>query len=305
MGIRSTVVQSVRPIILKSNYALGQYREVHWIIGSGRSGTTWVSDMLSYHQNLRSVLEPFRPHVVSDSNFLPLAGYVRPQDNHASLFSYYHDVFSGRFQHADVDSAASGFLYKGLMVKDVFANLFAKHVSERFPQVRVSLLLRNPHDVALSQLSKDNWVWIRDPREFLEQSELVEDFLWPFEELIHQVGCHGTQYEKYILNWCISNLVPLRQFKRSELTILFYENFKNDVNKENLKYWGEGKAENISLNVSSKASSVSRQSKNSVLQIADSEFQRGREIVEAFGFADFYSTEGEPNLNAVLKTMGA
>ena len=147
--VKSRLVQGVRPYVLSANYRLGNYKDVHWIIGSGRSGSTWVSDMIGYRRKLRNVLEPFRPHVIEESNLLPLHAYVRAGELPEELRTYYASVFSGAFQHPDMDSAANSFLYRGLLVKDVFASLFAKSVCDAFPHVKVSLLIRNPHDVVI------------------------------------------------------------------------------------------------------------------------------------------------------------
>ena len=48
----------------------------------------------------------------------------------------------------------------------------------------------------------------------------MNDLLYPFKEIIRD--CSDT-FEKHILMWCIENYVPLKQFKRNEILVLFYE----------------------------------------------------------------------------------
>ena len=129
--LRNALLNAAKPAVLSANYHLNNYNEVVWVIGSGRSGTTWVTDMLNYKQGFREMLEPFRPHVVSRSAFLRLNQYVRPNHRHATLDAFYAEVFSGRFQHVEVDSPANKLLFKGLLVKDVFANLFKNSAVKR------------------------------------------------------------------------------------------------------------------------------------------------------------------------------
>lgn len=305
--LKSRLVQGVRPLVLSANHRLGNYKDVHWIIGSGRSGSTWVSDMIGYRRKLRNVLEPFRPHVIEESNFLPLHAYVRAGELPEELRSYYASVFSGAFQHPDMDSAANSHLYRGLLVKDVFASLFAKSVSDAFPQVKVSLLIRNPHDVAISMMSKSSWTWIDDPAVFLENEQLVEDYLEPFKALIQDISAGRSQYLKYITVWCISNYVPLMQFGLDGLDVLYYECFKRDPVGEVWDYW-ERRGNNRKRMVipawkSKKLSAVSIGRKSNVVEPGRWEVEKGRRVLEEFGFGQLYNEDGRPNRDALSKTF--
>ena len=71
--------------------------------------------------------------------------------------------------------------------------------------------------------SKKDWVWMTDPMKFLDQPELVEDYLLPFIPLINEVSERGDYLEKLLLIWCIINYIPLKQFNKEELLIVFYE----------------------------------------------------------------------------------
>lgn len=50
----------------------------------------------------------------------------------------------------------------------------------------------------------------------------MEDFLSPFKNEIERAR---SSFEKHIFLWCIENYVPLRQFKRGEVHLTFYENY--------------------------------------------------------------------------------
>ena len=317
--LRNALLNAAKPAVLSANYHLNNYNEVVWVIGSGRSGTTWVTDMLNYKQGFREMLEPCRPHVVADSNFLALNDYRRPGKKDERLALFYAEVFSGRFKHVDVDSAANRLRFKGLMVKDVFANLFAKHLHNLFPNVKPILLLRNPFEVALSMQSKKDWVWMTDPMLFLNQPDLVEDFLLPYVPLITEVSERGDYIEKLLLIWCIINYVPLKQFKKEEILVVFYEDVKRNPSAEVSQMWQfiRGSADvppmSIPNHVSAKTSGVSTELGKKFTKdegawrdkLSATQLKNGNSILDAFGFGDLYSEAGVPNRASLKKFLGS
>jgi hypothetical protein len=104
----------------------------------------------------------------------------------------------------------------------VFANLFAYHLCQRFPNVKPALLIRKPFEVALSKHKKSNWNWTTDPRDFLKQPQLVEDYLQPFAELIERIGAGDDPIAKHIAGvvhhqLCAAKAVSQRRTARALL----------------------------------------------------------------------------------------
>jgi hypothetical protein len=114
-SLKNKIVNRVRTVVLQANQKLGNYQDVVWLFGSGRSGTTWVSDMLNYQRGYREMIEPFRPLLIEEMKFLSLNQYVRPGTDFSQLDEIADRVFSGAFTHPDVDSASKRFLYNGLL----------------------------------------------------------------------------------------------------------------------------------------------------------------------------------------------
>ena len=141
--VRSKIVNLSRKLVLQANYVLNNYSEVIWLIGDGRSGTTWVSDLINHDRKYRVMFEPFHPKQVRDMNFIVPHQYIRPFDSCEKLASIASDVFGGKFTHARVDSGNRSLLYDGLLIKDIFANLLCYWVVLRFSKVKPVLLLRN------------------------------------------------------------------------------------------------------------------------------------------------------------------
>ena len=57
-----------------------------FISGMGRSGTTWLSELINYKQNYRDIFEPFLPYKVEISSSFKYLHYLNPncQDNSLS-----------------------------------------------------------------------------------------------------------------------------------------------------------------------------------------------------------------------------
>lgn len=224
--------ERTKTLVLVANAYLGRYREVLWLIGDGRSGTTWVSSVINHHRRYREMFEPFHPRVLKDIEAFRSNGYIRPDDQHESLRRIAARVFSGKLTHRRVDRDSRPVLYRGLLVKDVFANLFAYWVRRQFPDVKILLLIRNPFMVALSKLRKREWSWTTEPLDLLNQPDLFDDFLRPLEDLIRTVSGRNDYVQNQILIWSILNWVPLVQFRADDLHVVFYEDMLADPEQE-------------------------------------------------------------------------
>jgi Sulfotransferase domain len=212
-----------KSLALAANYYCGHYREVVWLIGDGRSGTTWVASLINHEQRYREMFEPFHPRVLEPARgFLPNQ-YIRPDDSRDTFQAAAADVFSGRLTHTRVDADTRPGIYKGLLIKDIFANLFARWALQRFPGLRIVLLVRNPFAVAVSKLHKRQWCWTVDPLDLLNQPDLRDDYLQPFEDVIRRVSGRNDYIQNQILIWSILNYVPLLQFRAEQLHVVFYE----------------------------------------------------------------------------------
>src|ERR1700741_2753473 len=222
----------IKRTILLANHRLGNYRERLWLIGDGRSGTTWVANLLNHRGGYRQLFEPFHPRMVSASSFLRPHQYLRADDTDERLHALASEVFSGSFVHPHVDTANRALAYRGLLIQDIFANLFACWASLRFPDVTILHLIRNPFAVALSKRRRQDWYWMTDPLDLLAQPELRADFLGPFEDLIHETSRRGNFLLNQILIWAVINHVPLRQFRPERLHVSFYESVHASPNEE-------------------------------------------------------------------------
>ena len=150
----------------------GMSKKVIWVVGDGRSGTTWVSNVINYHHRYRFMFEPFHPKFVGPAKKFKLFHYLRPEQHNNFFHNFAQSVFTGQLQHRRVDRYNRSYFFRGLLIKDIFANLLLKWVDVQFPTVRKVLILRHPCAVAVSKERLKNWTWMTDPRDFLVQGDL-------------------------------------------------------------------------------------------------------------------------------------
>lgn len=142
--------------------------DVVWLIGDGRSGTTWISNVINHKQKFREIFEPFHPGYVQEVKHFEFNKYVRVGEADRNISRFYQKVFSGNFFDSRSDFRFNDFLKGRVLVKDIFSNLLCCQLVAEFPRVQPVLVLRSPVAVALSKLRKSSWIWDSNPKHFFE-----------------------------------------------------------------------------------------------------------------------------------------
>ena len=311
----------VRKVIANAmavDYHLGNYREVIWLVGDGRSGTTWVSDLINWKKRYREMFEPFHPRLVKGMEHFALNQYLRPDDTDSKYTNTMYSAFSGRFRNERVDSRNLRLVfYCGLLIKDIFANLLIGWVNNHLPEVKKVFIIRNPFAVALSKRRMKNSIWMTEPREFLKQKALCDDHIQPFEDVIASVG--SDYVERQVMIWAIIHYVPFKQLSRNGIYILFYEELYSRPEEELLRlfsYLGGDGSTRVDRRLISRVRSPSRTAgkvSNIVRgdspiaawksQLSAEQIDKGLKILERFGLQQIYGTDLMPTKEAVDKLL--
>ncbi len=164
-GAKLRLVQPVAVI----NRALGRFDEVVWLIGDGRSGSTWIANLIASTRHYRQLFEPFHPFKVPQFAQFPLNKFESRKARNDALKAKMAAIFDGRICHRRVDGPPARLIYDGLLVKDVFASLFAAWAMEQFPTSGPVLFIRNPFAIAAPKLQKGRWLWTAGSSELLRK----------------------------------------------------------------------------------------------------------------------------------------
>ena len=188
-----------------------------FLAGSGRSGTTWLSEIINHDNEYRYIFEPFYPDKVAVCKNFRRKQYLRPEDQRKEFLEPARAILSGRVRSLWTDRFNKKLLVRRRLIKDIRANLLLGWIRPNFPEMPLVLLLRHPCAVTDSRLAL-GWRDVLD--DTLEQASLVEDFLAPFETEIR--NAEGA-FERSVFLWCIENYVPLKQLNKEDLLLIFYE----------------------------------------------------------------------------------
>ena len=286
------------------------YRATVFLSGVGRSGTTWISNIINYKNEYRDIFEPFLPNKVKEAAEFEYHQYIRPHNRDPKFLNPAKIILSGRFKNSWTDTNNRKKIASKRIIKDIRTNLMLKWIHTNFPDMPIVLLLRHPCAVANSWLrlhwGKEVLGTRTDLDICLSQQELMEDFLEPFKSNIENAK---DDFEKHIFLWCILNYVPLRQFKRSEIHLAFYEEFCENPMLEIdrlFSFLGKKTDEKVFKNLN-KPSSESR--KDSEIMTGGSltdgwrdyitveQIQSAVNILSLFGLDSIYSHESMPNID--------
>ena len=189
------------------------------VAGTGRSGTTWVAKIINSQVSCRVMFEPFHSRYVPDFRDFHYFQYMRPEADNDQLYACCQRLLSGRIRNAWIDREVEVILPQFRLVKEIRMNLFLKWFATRFPEVPLVFVVRHPCAVVLSRMQL-GWGSEGDLADFFAQDDLMADFL---QDKMGVIESARTPAQRHALIWCISNLVPLRQFTGSEWHLFFYE----------------------------------------------------------------------------------
>ncbi|CAN5911115.1 hypothetical protein BH23ACT11_BH23ACT11_16340 [soil metagenome] len=281
------------------------YRDSIFLAGSGRSGTTWLSEIINYRNEYRYVFEPFYRDKVGLCKNFHRKQYLRPDDRRQEFLGPARKIMTGRVRNRWTDHFNRKLIVRRRLIKDIRANLLLVWLNANFPEMPRIFMLRHPCAVTVSRL-KMGWKDIL--ADTMEQRNLVEDHLAPFEAEIRNAR---TPFERSIFLWCIENYVPLRQLKTGAFHLVFYEHLCANPETELhrlFEYLGTNPDESIYRNIG-RPSSLSRSESAVVLgerpvdswvgSVDASQLERAVEILSLFGLDGIYGEDPMPRTQGI------
>lgn len=320
MTLSSTdVFSSLRATARKTRDAIGasigqlyidaghDYKNTILLAGNGRSGTTWIAELLNFDNSYRMIFEPLLASQVPLCKPFVDQQYLRPEDDDSTFLEPMEIIVSGRLRNRWSDHLNRQPFPRRRLIKEIRANLLLRWLRSHFPEIPLIMLLRHPCAV-VSSCRRMGWDY--DLNVFLKQESLMADFLSPFKVAMEKVD---SALEANLYAWCIQTFVPMRQFKRDQIHLAFYENFCARPRVEVARLFAFLKRpleERIFTMVERPSSRTNRPKRKLPSRTAlvggwqDSfsaqELRRVRDVVRSFGLDSIYGEDGMPDLQAAL-----
>ena len=283
----------------------GDHRSSVFLAGSGRSGTTWLSQIINYRRGYRYIFEPFNPREVGPFRHFRTKQYLRPEDRREEFLEPARLVLTGGLRDPWTDRFNGRIVARRRLIKDIRANLLLGWMRVNFPGMPIILLLRHPCAVVASRLDLG---WKDNLSETMEQRELVDDFLLPMEA---EIRAAQGDFERHLFLWCIDNYVPLRQFGPQEIHLTFYENLLARPEVE-LRSLFASLGEDFDERVYARLGHPSPMSRKNVpapsvegwrTRVSAHQLKRANEILRLFGLDRLYGEEARPDTSGAYALM--
>lgn len=271
------------------------YRRSILISSSGRSGSTWLADLINYRNEYRLIFEPFRRDRSKIAACIPYGLYLEPGGKTGPEARAVEAILRGRVHNTWSNWHNRRRVSHRRIIKEIRATNLMPWIRANFPELPVVYLLRHPVSVAQSW-TRLGWRDFLD--EFIRQEALMNR-LSSFQPVIDDVLRTGRPFERHLLRWCLENFIPLRDLQPSDAHVVFYEHLLADPQKELRHVFGYlGKTLEPAvlerINVASPLSYPDSHAK----PLTDDEMTRACEIVAAFGLDRVYGRSAEPRIQA-------
>lgn len=189
-----------------------------FVLGSARSGTTWVAEVLSAAKDTRFIMEPFDERCSQFRGGLPDATYLSPGVQNDRLAFFADKVFTGQLRSRWTDQYNHAHHPVRRVVKDVRTVALLGWIADRYPEMPILYVLRHPFATAWSMATL-GWGThgdLLDPKRRL-------DVLAPNERsvLLRQA------FLAEVTRWCVEQSRGLRSLPASTI-VCFYEDLVAD-----------------------------------------------------------------------------
>ena len=207
------------------------------VVGSARSGTSWLSETMAQQFRYRMLFEPEHPKNTKKGHLLA-DHWIKSDNGNREAVSYLKNIIANKVDCNWIAQNSNRkykmhlwpLIPKKYIIKFVRCNLSAKYFNETF-QVPLVHIIRNPYDVLHSQ-QRVKFPWLYDLSVFQKQEDLKELLLNKFKLDISQIENY-SELEILTLRWCIENVIPLEIMEpyKGKSRVVKHENLRGEINE--------------------------------------------------------------------------
>jgi hypothetical protein len=188
------------------------------VAGSGRSGTTWIEELVNRNRDYRVLFEPFWSRHVPELRPFGDYRYVPPSQADPEFAAVVEPILTGRVRNRWIDHHNTVHVAHRRLAKEIRANNWVGWAADRWPQMTVVFVVRHPMAVVSSGGSLG---WGDGLDRVLSQPALLTDHF--DEDTQDYLRSLKDPWERSVARWCAENVVPFRTLGPSRATLVVYE----------------------------------------------------------------------------------
>jgi hypothetical protein len=187
-----------------------------FVLGDGRSGTTWIAAVLNFDGRYLNFFEPFHGQRIlglPDKRIYPTGAELGVATSGAFDFKKYvkgSKIFAGQ-------EKPTGLALSGCLIKDVTGHLILSRIKDS--RRKDLMVIRHPFSVALSKEGYGKWHSPQDLQRLISHSAEVEKLY----DICKAKKLLGSRFLEYVLVWCLLHRSALSEIENCEKSVLFYE----------------------------------------------------------------------------------
>lgn len=195
------------------------------LASSGRSGSTWISELLVQGGQLRFLFEPLHPRWVKGFQNSPPRIYLDPDHADSKMAGLIGDVLRGKTINPWIDQHNQFRNSQRRLIKCIRANLALPWIRQNYPAVKIIYLVRNPVAQS-SSASRGGWYETKhDALDFVRSYPELESYACLIDDA---ASFATTPFTNAIRFWCLENLVVLKELDESDVHFIYYEDALGD-----------------------------------------------------------------------------
>jgi hypothetical protein len=216
------------------------------IVGTPRSGTTWLMEVFAKIPNYTYYFEPINPIWFPQIRGLGFQSrtYLPPGIDWLEGEDYFKKAFTGRVFSLNPpikskpDAIMQRMIGKKLIIKFVRANRLLPWMADKFQLRGIFFIIRHPCAVVASQLKTGFYAYFSDSEPYHQIKPTLQDVLNEAlkidildKKIITKMKQYKTEEEILTAIWCLDNYVPLNCPKSHPWTTIAYEKLVKDENE--------------------------------------------------------------------------
>ncbi len=190
------------------------------VVGSTRSGTTFLMESLNAKNEYRLIFEPFNSTYVNEWRTFSARHYIDPESFSEVEKKAVDQILRGKVKNLWVDRYNRRIKSEKRLIKAVRANLLLDYIEKSYPHLTIIYIYRNPLDVIASRINLNF-----DPNDvdlILNNVKFISKY-YSHVDMSKLKSLLVSPEARHAALWCLENEYLLKSLDRRKLLVTRYE----------------------------------------------------------------------------------